>query len=61
MQISNSFLHEYLRDYGPEIGNVDEGIIERCEDTGDTEDEFTWWGKFLIFSISLRTREGLKN
>jgi hypothetical protein len=34
----------YLRVYGPEIGNVDEGIVEGCEDTCDTEDEFTWSG-----------------
>ena len=26
----------------PEIGNMDEGIVERCEDAGDAEDEFTW-------------------
>ena len=27
----------------PEIGDVDEGIVEGGEDTGDTEDEFTWY------------------
>ena len=27
--------------YGPEICDMDEGIVERSEDAGDTEDEFT--------------------
>lgn len=26
----------------PEIGDMDEGVVEGCEDTGDAEDEFTW-------------------
>jgi len=26
----------------PEIGDVDERIVERGEDAGDAEDEFTW-------------------
>ena len=26
----------------PEIGDVDEGVIEGGENTGDAEDEFTW-------------------
>ena len=26
----------------PEIGDVDEGIVERGEDAGDAEDEFTY-------------------
>jgi hypothetical protein len=34
----------YSRVYVREIGNMDEGIVEGCEDTGDTEDEFTWRG-----------------
>jgi hypothetical protein len=34
----------YSRVYVREIGNMDEGIVEGCEDTGDTEDEFTWHG-----------------
>ena len=25
----------------PEIGDMDEGIVEGCENAGDTEDEFT--------------------
>ena len=25
-----------------EIGDMDEGIVEGGEDTGDTENEFTW-------------------
>jgi hypothetical protein len=32
------------RVYVREIGNMDEGIVEGCEDTGDTKDEFTWRG-----------------
>ena len=30
--------------YVREIGNMDEGIVERCEDTGDAEDEFACAG-----------------
>ena len=26
----------------PEIGDMDEGIIEGSEDAGDAKDEFTW-------------------
>lgn len=25
----------------PEIGDMDEGVVEGCEDSGDAEDEFT--------------------
>ncbi len=25
----------------PEIGDMDKGVVEGCEDTGDAEDEFT--------------------
>ena len=32
------------RVYVREIGNMDEGIVERCEDAGDTKDEFTCTG-----------------
>jgi hypothetical protein len=32
----------YSRGYGPEIGNVDEGVVERSEYSGYAEDEFTW-------------------
>lgn len=28
--------------YGPEIGNVDEGIVERGEDTGNAENVLAW-------------------
>lgn len=31
-----------LWNYGPEIGDVDEGIIERREDTSNAEDELAW-------------------
>jgi hypothetical protein len=37
----------YSRVYGPEIGDMDEGIVEGREDSCDSEDEFTWWvGQF---------------
>jgi hypothetical protein len=29
---------------GPEIGNMDEGVIEAGKNTGDAEDEFAWTG-----------------
>ena len=32
----------YLCGDEPEIGDVDEGVVEGCEDAGDAEDEFTW-------------------
>jgi hypothetical protein len=35
-----SALAEDSRDK-PEIGDMDEGVVEGCEDTGDAEDEFT--------------------
>jgi hypothetical protein len=34
----------YSRSYGPEIGNVDEGVVEGRKYAGYAEDEFTWWG-----------------
>jgi len=34
----------YSRSYGPEIGYVDEGVVEGCKYAGYAEDEFTWWG-----------------
>jgi hypothetical protein len=30
---------DFVMGYGPEIGDVDEGIVERREDTGNAEDE----------------------
>ena len=33
----------------PEIGDMDEGIIEGSEDTGDSEDEFT----LILLSVTL--------
>jgi hypothetical protein len=38
------------RVYAREIGNMDEGIVEGCEDTGDTEDEFTCAGSVCAIS-----------
>ena len=35
------YILDILRVDQPEIGDMDEGIIEGCEDTGNTEDEFT--------------------
>ena len=32
------------RSYGPEIGDVDEGVVEGSEYAGYAKDEFTWWG-----------------
>jgi hypothetical protein len=34
----------YSRSYGPEIGDVNEGVVEGSENAGNTEDEFTWRG-----------------
>jgi hypothetical protein len=34
----------YSMSYGPEIGNVDEGVVEGRKYAGYAEDEFTWWG-----------------
>lgn len=42
---SSKFGHRF---YGPEIGNVDEGIVEGGEDTGDTENKFTWRGQSFV-------------
>jgi len=27
--------------YGPEIGDMDEGVVERCEDSGNAKDELS--------------------
>lgn len=36
---------------------MDEGIVEGCEDTGNTEDEFTWWELvFGLFNFFAHTR-----
>ena len=32
----------------PEIGDMDEGIVERSENSGDTEDEFTCNDQILV-------------
>lgn len=37
----------YLR----EIGDVDESVIEGCEDTCDAENEFTWTKAALVFNV----------
>jgi hypothetical protein len=31
-----------MRMYGPEISNVDEGIIEGSKDASNAKDEFAW-------------------
>jgi hypothetical protein len=30
------------RVYGPEIGDMDEGIVEGCEDSGNTENKLSY-------------------
>jgi hypothetical protein len=34
--------------YGPEIGDMDESVVEGCEDAGNTKHKFTWRGKLLV-------------
>ena len=36
------------KSYGPEIGDVNEGVIEGSEYAGNAEDEFTWLDQ-LVF------------
>lgn len=36
---------------------MDEGIVERCENTGDTENEFTWTAGLAICIRFLRELE----
>jgi hypothetical protein len=38
----------YSRSYGPEIGDVNEGVVEGSEYAGNAEDEFTWRSQ-LVF------------
>jgi hypothetical protein len=53
---SNSLSHLFSsRVYGPEIGDVHEGIIETGEDSGDSENEFSVTD-LRTFSLSVCTQ-----
>ena len=40
----------------PEIGYMDEGVVERCEDASDSEDKFTWDGQHRRARSRVRSR-----
>ena len=43
----------------PEIGNVNEGIVEGGKNTGDTEHNFTYPWRISIRTMNLKRRSGL--
>ena len=40
----------YSRGYGPEISDVNEGVVEGGEYARNAEDEFTWQGQLVLIS-----------
>ena len=48
--VSIYMFQAYSRGYGPEISDVNEGVVEGGEYARNAEDEFTWQGQLVLIS-----------